>query len=117
LLAGLLTLSVLLLNNIVAQWARPDAIDWQWGGILVVACEFLLPAVSLGTISPVVASMALKRSVKTGMTVGNIYAWGAVGSIVGTFLTGFWLIGAYGTKQIIWMTSAALLLMGVLVAG
>ncbi|MFN0054309.1 MAG: fused MFS/spermidine synthase [Planctomycetales bacterium] len=117
LVAGLTTLSVLFLNNWAAITPRPEGWDWQWWVMLVVAWVFLLPALALGTISPVVASIALKRSVKTGVTVGNIYAWGALGSIVGTFLAGFWIIGEFGTKQTIWMTSTILLLMGVLVAG
>ena len=91
--------------------------EWQWWVMLVVAWVFLLPALSLGTISPVVASMALKRSARTGITVGNIYAWGALGSIVGTFLTGFWLIGVLGTKHIIWMTAGVLVIMAALVSG
>ncbi|MSR56780.1 MAG: spermidine synthase [Planctomycetaceae bacterium] len=116
LLAGLLTLSVLLLNTWAANTPRPENVHWQWWVMLVVAWVFLAPALALGTISPVVANMAIKRSVKTGITVGNIYAWGALGSIVGTFLTGFWLIGAFGTREIICMTAGTLLLMGVFVA-
>lgn len=115
--AALLTLSVLFLNGLAASAERPEGLHWHWWVMLVVAWVFLLPSIALGTISPVVAAMALKRSVRTGITVGNIYAWGAMGSIVGTFLTGFWLIGELGTKQIIWMTATALMLMGVLVAG
>jgi hypothetical protein len=117
--AGLLTLSVLFVNNWAASAPRPESMNFQWWVMIVVAWIFLLPAVSLGTISPVVASMALKRSTRagTGMTVGNIYAWGALGSIVGTFLAGFWLIGAYGTREIITITAATLVIMGALVAG
>lgn len=114
--AGLLTFSVLLLNNWAAETRRPDGINWQLWVMLVVAWVFFLPALALGTISPVTASMALKRSMKTGITVGNIYAWGALGSIVGTFLAGFWLIGEFGTKQVIWTTSSVLVIMGALVA-
>lgn len=117
LIAGLSTFSVLLLNTWAAATRRPAGWDWQWWVMAVVAWVFLAPALALGTISPVVASMALKRSAKTGITVGNIYAWGAMGSIVGTFLAGFWLIGAFGTRQIVVMTASALILMGALVAG
>lgn len=116
LMSGLLTLSVNFLNTLASMTQRPEGINWQLWVILVVAWVFFLPALSLGTISPVTASMALKRSAKTGITVGNIYAWGALGSIVGTFLTGFWLIGQYGSQQVIWMTSFALVMMGFFVA-
>ena len=116
LISGLLTFSVLFLNGWAASTTRPDKMHWQLWVMLVVAWVFFLPALSLGTISPVTASMALKRSAKTGITVGNIYAWGALGSIVGTFLTGFWLIGEFGSREVIWVTSSALVIMGALVA-
>ncbi|MGQ0635808.1 MAG: fused MFS/spermidine synthase [Planctomycetaceae bacterium] len=115
--AGVSTFGVLFLNSWAAAAVRPQGLHWQWWVMLVVAWVFLLPAIALGTISPVTASMALKRSSRTGITVGNIYAWGAVGSIVGTFLAGFWLIGELGTRQIVVLTSTALVLMGALVAG
>jgi len=117
LVSGLLTLSVIFLNNVAANTQRPEGINWQLWVMLVVAWVFFLPALSLGTISPVTASMAIKRSAKTGITVGNIYAWGALGSIVGTFLTGFWLIGEFGSNRVIGMTACALVVMGFLVAG
>jgi hypothetical protein len=115
--SGVLTFSVLFFNNWASSAQRPPSIDWPLWVMLIVAWVFFLPALSLGTISPVTASIALKRSARTGITVGNIYAWGALGSILGTFLTGFWLIGHFGSHQVIWMTACALVIMGVLVAG
>jgi spermidine synthase/Tfp pilus assembly protein PilF len=82
-----------------------------FGHVFVV---FLIPSTLLGTISPVVAKMALDRGLSTGRTVGDIYAWGAAGSIAGTFLAGFWLIAAMGTIAIIWTIGAVLLLMAIL---
>jgi len=114
--SGLLTFSVLFLNGWAASTSRPDGMHWQLWVMSVVAWVFFLPALALGTVSPVTASIALRRSVKTGITVGNIYAWGALGSIVGTFLTGFWLIGAFGCREVIWVTSCILVIMGVVVA-
>jgi len=119
LVAGLSTLAILVLNPLAAQLSRaqPDAIPWQYWVMILVGVVFLLPAITLGTISPVTASLALRYSQKTGATVGNIYAWGALGSIVGTFLAGFWLIGNLGTHHILWITAGVLLVMGALVAG
>ncbi len=119
LVAGLSTASVLILNRIGAANAsqKPEEVPWQFWVMAHVALAFLAPAVALGTISPVTASIALKRSQRTGVTVGNIYAWGAMGSIVGTFLAGFWLIDKLGTHNIIWITACVLLGLGAIVAG
>jgi len=114
--ASALCLAVYPLHTLVGSGGRPEGMSLPMWVLCVVTAVFLLPSVALGTISPVVASMALARSTRTGMTVGNVYAWGALGSIVGTFLTGFFLISSFGTQHIIWMTAATLAVMGVLIA-
>jgi spermidine synthase/Tfp pilus assembly protein PilF len=106
--------TVVVMNNLVGQWQ----FLWQFSlpvrifsHILLV---FLLPSTLLGMISPVVVKMALERGLPTGRTVGDIYAWSAVGSIAGTFLAGFYLIAMMGTIAIIWMIAAVMLLMSIL---
>jgi len=114
--SSILSFSVLWLNHIVSQWARPDTFSWPSWVVFNVALVFLLPAVMLGTISPVVAKMALDDCRKTGSTVGNIYAWAAIGSIFGTFLTGFVLIDMFGTRAIVLFVAMGLALLGLLLA-
>ena len=114
--AGLLTLNVLVVNYWAGGTERADWISWPIWVMFVVAWIFLFPSIALGTISPVTASIALKRTQRTGITVGNIYAWGALGSIVGTFLAGFLLIDLMGTRAIVVLTAGALLTMAVVVA-
>jgi hypothetical protein len=116
LLASVASLSVLWLDQLASGRTRPDDVGWPMWVFLTVAEMFFLPALALGTISPVVASIALDRSEYTGSTVGNVYAWGAFGSIVGTFLTGFWLIDVFGTRMIIGGTAGLLALLGVAVS-
>ncbi|HBH51426.1 MAG TPA: hypothetical protein DDY91_05980 [Planctomycetaceae bacterium] len=118
-LSGLLTASILFTNQYAStlNQARPDTMAWQAWVMLLVALVFLPPSIALGTISPVTASLALRRTQRTGVTVGNIYAWGALGSIVGTFLAGFWLMDELGTRHIIWITACVLLLLGAIVSG
>lgn len=109
--------SVLWLDLWIAPMARPQMLSWPTWILTVVTSIFLLPSLALGTISPLVASMALDRSTKTGSTVGNVYAWGAFGSIVGTFLTGFYLVDVLGSRAIIGLTAGTLGLLAVIVAG
>jgi spermidine synthase len=75
---------------------------------------FFVPCAILGTISPVVAKLAVRDLAKTGRTVGKIYAAGSVGSIVGTFATGFVLISWFGTHAIVWGVALVLLSLGLL---
>ena len=79
-------------------------LTWPYRVLLVVTLVFFLPAVSMGTVSPVVAKLAvdrLRRFKRTGTAIGEVYAWGMVGSILGTFLTGFFLIDLIGTKGVL----------------
>ncbi|TFG61012.1 MAG: spermidine synthase, partial [Spirochaetales bacterium] len=57
--------------------------------VLFIFVLFFLPASGLGTLSPIMAKYALELKGFLGKTVGNIYAIGAAGSIIGTFLAGF----------------------------
>ncbi len=75
---------------------------------------FFAPSLVLGTISPVVAKLAVRDLDKTGRTVGRIYGAGSVGSIVGTFATGFLLISWFGTHVIVMGVALVLLSLGLL---
>ncbi len=104
-------------------WERDSALSWAliwplslaWPSrvLLVVSIMFFLPAVGMGTVSPVVAKLAVdrvRRSKRTGTAIGQVYAWGMVGSILGTFLTGFYLIEILGTKGLMLTIAATMAL-------
>ena len=103
-----------ILNNIAGRWTWLWYFSWPLRVFCHVSLVFLLPSALLGTISPVVAKMALDRGLPAGRTIGDIYAWGAAGSIAGTFAAGYWLIAAMGTQTVIWAIGAVLLLMSIL---
>ena len=84
-------------------------LNWPFRILFAVGLVFFLPAVTMGTVSPVVAKLAvdrLKKLRRTGTAIGQVYAWGMVGSILGTFLTGFVLINVLGTKGVILLLGA-----------
>jgi MFS family permease len=93
-------------NDLSKVEVGPLSIALNWPGriLFLVTLVFFLPAVTMGTVSPVVAKLAvdrLKKFKRTGTAIGEVYAWGMVGSILGTFLTGFVLINILGTKGVI----------------
>ncbi len=105
--------ATIVLNNILGNldWLRQMTLPMRV--FIHTGLVFIIPSVLLGMISPVVAKMALDQGKSTGRTIGGIYACGAAGSILGTFLAGFYLIPIMGTVNIIWMISAVLFLMAV----
>jgi predicted membrane-bound spermidine synthase len=108
--------SVLWLDQLVPSFTRPASISWPMWVLLTVSLIFFLPACAMGAISPIVASLAVSSSSRTGMTMGNVYAWGALGSIVGTFLTGFYLIDQFGTRAIVGLVALTLAGMALIIA-
>lgn len=111
-------LATLLLNGFLSQsaWFSRVVENWQMNLptriVVSTLVLFLLPALMLGTISPATAKLALDRSHTVGGTIGSVYAWGAIGSIVGTFVAGFWLIAALGARGVVLAVALALGLIG-----
>jgi predicted membrane-bound spermidine synthase len=66
--------------------------------VLLSFLLFFLPSLFLGMISPVAVRLAVRDVDTAGRVVGKIYAFSTFGSIVGTFVTGFWLVAAFGTR-------------------
>ncbi|MGA2172234.1 MAG: fused MFS/spermidine synthase [Sedimentisphaerales bacterium] len=106
--------ATVIFSNVVSGWIFLWTFGWSFRVFTHVSLLFLLPSILLGTISPVVAKMALDKRLPQGRTVGDIYAWGAAGSIAGTFAAGFYLIATIGTIALIWAVGAGLLLMALL---
>lgn len=102
-------IAILWLNAVAGASPFLMGLSWPMRILLHMAWAFLLPATVLGTISPMVAKLAIERApCNTGRAIGTLYAWNAVGSIAGTFLTGFYLTAWMGSVRIV-VTMALLL--------
>jgi spermidine synthase len=111
LLASAACLLIPVTNGWVGSASLLRGQDWASRIALHVLLVFFLPSALMGTISPVAAKMALELGRQTGRTVGSVYSWGAVGSIVGTFLTGYFLIAKMGTVAVLLTVSGVLVAM------
>ncbi len=84
--------------------------------LLLTTFIFFVPSCILGMISPVVVKLTLSNLAKTGNVVGKIYAFSTLGSIIGTFATGFFLISWMGTRNIL-LTVGVILIFSALFFG
>jgi spermidine synthase len=73
---------------------------------LVLALDFLLSALTMlvpttlmGFVFPLVGNLAARRIADLGRSVGNIYAVNTAGCILGSFLTGFFIIPLAGIQE------------------
>jgi spermidine synthase len=106
-LGSLLVLACLWVNSVVGLTPGLDAMPWNLRTVLIVSLDFLIPGTVLGMIGPVVAKWAVEQSRKSGSALGDVYMLGAVGSIVGTFIAGFYLIYLAPTSTIVTLVAAS----------
>jgi spermidine synthase len=77
--------------------------------LLITAIVFFIPSCFLGMASPLAVRLTVRDLGKTGKVVGKIYALSTLGSILGTFATGFFLISWMGTRTLLFTTGGLLL--------
>src|SRR5262249_26273791 len=116
-IGSFLGLSCLWMNAVVGFTPGLDLMPWTLRTVVVVTLNFLIPATVLGMIGPVVAKMAVEQARKAGTAIGDVYFWGAVGSIVGTFFAGFILMYLAPISTIVTVVAAALALLAAMMIG
>ncbi len=83
------------------------------GPLIVSTLLLAVPGVLLGAVSPASVRLfsALQKDAHVGQAAGTISMWGSLGSFVGTFVSGFYLLSAFGVKTIFIGTGILLLLL------
>ena len=84
--------------------------DIRLGSVVATLVLFAPASVVLGMVSPYAVRLKIKDLKKSGRTVGSLYAISTIGSIVGTFLTGFFLISILGNTKILYLLSLILII-------
>jgi spermidine synthase len=91
--------------------------DIRVGAVVAAVLLFAIPSTLLGMVSPYAVRLKMRDVSTSGSTVGKLYAISTIGSIVGTFSAGFFLISYFGSTHIIFLLSAILLLASILAQG
>lgn len=108
---SLLSLYALVL---VAPLIKNSQLDLLSSSFVYVLSMFFLPSVLLGIPTPLLTTLALQLDDHAGRIVGRMHALAALGSICGTFLTGFVLIQYLGSRLIILSSAIALVALALL---
>jgi predicted membrane-bound spermidine synthase len=109
--AALASLAIPWLLTLIAPGVQQAELSLLSASLLLVLGLFFIPAVLLGVVTPLLTTLALKLSDRTGHIVGRMHALAALGSILGTFLAGYWLIQALGSMKVILLTALLLFLL------
>ena len=113
-IGGLLTIAVLPATKIVTDGDWFGTLPIIWNFTLKTSLIFFLPAIVLSMVTPMVIKLTLANLEKTGGVVGTIYACSTAGSILGTFMTGFYFIIWFGVNMIVWLIAASLIVTGLI---
>ncbi len=84
--------------------------------VLAALLLFAPASVLLGFVTPYAVKLKMSDIADAGKTVGRLYALSTVGSIFGTFSAGFFLIPFVGATRTLYIISASLILLSILLA-
>ena len=108
--AGAASLGILLLLTWIAPLVNEQRFGLLGTSFILVLTLFFVPALLLGVVTPILTTLALQLPLRTGRVVGTLHALAALGSIAGTFLTGYLLIQYLGTRLVVFGTALTLVL-------
>jgi spermidine synthase len=83
--------------------------------LLLSLLLFAPASILLGIISPYAVKLRIQDLQTSGKVVGNLYAISTLGSIVGTFLAGYFLIPLLGTDNILLLLLILLVILSVII--
>jgi spermidine synthase len=110
-MAALFSVISLVALGLVAPVLQARELDLISSSFLYVLVMFFIPAVLLGIVTPVLTTQALRLDSRIGHIVGRMHALAALGSILGTFATGYWLVQFFGTRMVLLGSAACLALL------
>lgn len=107
---------------LVTIYFAPYVIYWISGsGVSLIAGSFLATMYLfgplnfiLGMVSPFVAKLILTDKKHSGELVGKVFAFGTIGSIIGTFITGYILFSFVGSTRIIFAGAVCLAILSII---
>lgn len=100
------------LSVLVVALVGPEMSSSPADIVTLTLLAFFIPTSLLSSISPMVAKLRLNTLEETGAVVGGLSAAGTVGALVGTFGTGFILLGLLPIRTIIFSIGGLLILAG-----
>src|SRR3989344_1343961 len=114
-LAGISVGLVAILKSPILFLVQSQIDDIRWASLLGAFILFTPANIFLGAISMYAVKLYFSDSSRIGSTVGNLYAISTVGSIVGTYATGFFLISHFGNTNLLFSLAALLVFLSLFI--
>jgi spermidine synthase len=113
-IAGGLVALTILIQEIVLSLIAQSLLIIELKALVAAFLLFAPASVLLGFVTPYAVRLKMLAVEDAGKTVGRLYALSTVGSILGTFLAGFFLIPFVGSTKTLYIIGASLILLSIL---
>ena len=116
LLAGALIGFTVLIKDVFLSAVASVQTGLELKAVIASIVLFGPASVCLGIVTPFTVRLKMTSLDTTGRTVGRLYALSTIGSIIGTFAAGFFLIPFVGSVRTLYLIAGSLLVLAVLIA-
>ena len=116
LFAAIYLAAIPLVESYVFTSIDVDGLGVQISSVIGSIIFFLIPATILGVATPVLMKEHIGDNKDDGKESGRITALIAIGSLVGTFVGGFWLIPIMGTRMIFVLLASIVIICSFLIS-
>lgn len=113
--AAVLVLVMVLFQQPVLELLARQRLDLRLSAVLAAITLFGVPSFLIGMVSPHLAKIRVTSLKTTGATIGRLEAAGSLGSIAGTFLSGYVLLAYFGARNLSIMLAVTLVLTSFLI--
>lgn len=113
-LAGICIGAVAVFNQTILHMLASYLPGIRWTAALSACLLFGPPAYLLGMVSPLAVRIRMTDVETSGSTIGRLYALSSLGSILGTFLVGFYLMSLVGSRNILFILCILCILLATL---
>lgn len=94
-------LLVLFIKDTFLEWVLQHVRGIKASAIISSFVLFVPASIFFGMVSPMISRLLLDDLPKAGKTIGNVFAFGSIGSLFGTFLAGFYLLPNFSLTYIL----------------
>ena len=115
-LAGGFVSATVLVKDILLSAVASASTSLEIKSVVAALLLFAPASVLLGFVTPYAVRLEMTNTADSGKTVGRLFAYSTVGSIVGTFAAGFVLIPFVGSVRTLYMIAGGLILLSLLLA-
>ncbi len=106
----------ILLHELILTMLAVSTLGLEIKSILAALLLFAPASVLFGFVTPYAIRLKMLSIENAGKTVGRLYALSTVGSILGTFTAGFFLLPFVGSLRTLYLITGSLILLSILLA-